>query len=207
MSTIAMTAEMKKADRNAFLKSLKSVEKRLGKSEAAALKIGMTNLLRSLAASTKVAPKYRDYEDTGEKSRSGLTRKFEVAGHPRSGGTVTVYAESVADLKRHRAVAIGMRGLAKKSWSRAGMKGRLNVTKAEAAKPAISRDNARRNRMVKTMVDYDAQLKGPDKYIKVTNKLNYIEAAMEGGPKSIDTAMSRAASAVEKYITRELAKA
>ncbi len=207
MSTISFEAEMSKKDRAAFRRSMNNIQKKLGKSESTALRIGMTKLTRSLGASTKVAPEYRKYTDTGEKSRSGLSRKFEVARHPYFGGTWIVNARSVSTLKRKTAVAIGYRGLAKKSWTYAGKKGRLNVTKAEAAKPAIAKDNAKRNKLAKSLVLYNANLKSDDKYIEIVSRVNYIEQAMQGGPKSIDTAMARAASAVNKYINDKLAKA
>jgi hypothetical protein len=205
-----------------FEEALLRIERDLGKSTQDAINMGARQVLRSLAASTRVAKMYRDYQQVGE-TRSGKNKIYKVKTKyvtpMRKGKALRrssqgpwrdqlIYAFSENELRQRPAVIIGMRGVAKESWLQAGKKGRINigVPKTETAKrtAGIMKKAARR------WVDYSKRFTREESYIHIANNIRHINEALAGGPKAVDTAMDRAARGmnkmVEEYLKREAAK-
>jgi len=144
-----------------------------------ALNSAANALVKSLAASTNVAPKYRTIAPVqraaGKRASKGQQR-FAVTGwfgNPRALKTITVRAPSLAAVKKG-AGKIPHRGLAKKSWK-------------------LSR-----------FTTYERHLRGSDPYVKITNTLPFIVGALKDGARTVSSALSKAADAMMHSIDKQL---
>jgi len=190
----------------------------LGKTQRAALHMGKRMVLRSLAADTRVAKKYRDYRDTGEVSRSGLNRKFIVRTkyqRPKRKGKdlrrswqgpwrdQAIWAKNVRELKQRRAVIIAMRGLAKESWKALGARGRVRVKGFDQP----SRNKRIMKKAARRWVVYRQNMAGNKPYVMLSNHLRYITQALKSGSYSVNNAIRNAGRAMEGMTDRMLAQA
>ena len=197
-------------DVEALWQQIDRAQKDLGKSTGRAVKMAGYSLIRSLGASTDIAPKYREYEEIHETpkqiEKKGGGKKYEITTW--KGGTKKTFnirsPKGVRELKRMPQVQIGNRGLAKHSWryigGMAGKKSLVRKTKTSPSAQAIARRES----------DEKHKYKGTDPYITITNKLDYILPALTSGEKSVDTAMARAARGmmhtIDNKIKRKLAR-
>jgi hypothetical protein len=182
---------------------------------------GLTrSVLGSLAKATTVSDKYREFRDTGETSRSGANRKFEVYTNfqtPKRRGKATraswgdtwrwqtIYAKNVQQLKRRPAVRIGLRGLAAQSWRQMGAKGRIRIK--DRSKDTTDKRNARIvKKMARRWVDLSMNLRGIAKYVTLRNDIRYIRDAI-GGPATINEALQKGARGLIKSMNKQLDKA
>ena len=164
-------------------------------------------MIRSLGASTKVAPKYRPYkeihETKKERDAKGGGKKYEITTW-RGGQKKTFNIRSpkgVKELKQMPQVKIGNRGLAKASWRAAGAGiGRKSAVKKSKKWGKWARRSAGRN------VDVEKSFETNDAYVRITNELDYITDSMKGGDRAVDTAMARAAEGMRHHIDEEIKK-
>lgn len=205
---------------NELRKAMKVYEAGLNVDMGVSLKVAARSVLSSLAKDTTVAEKYREYQDTGEKSRSGQNRKYLVttkyATPMRKGKALrrswqgpwrkqVIYAKNEQELKRRPAVIIAMRGLAAESWRALGKRGKITVkdwskdTRA-AKNKRITKKAARR------WVEWRSSLRGPLQYIVVTNHLQYIEHALQGGIAAVTSATERGARAMLHELENKVRK-
>ena len=195
--------------------SIERFQKDLNKSRSTAFRAAGAKVLSSLAKDTKVANRYRDFTDTGEKSRSGKNKKYIVHTRYRTpirkGKALRrswqgdwrnqiIYAKNTRELKRRPAVIVGLRGLAAETWKAAGKRGRIRVngTDRNATNKRIVKKTARR------WVSYYAKLSGDDQYIRIQNALKYIRQAI--GPSALDTAIKKGARAMEGEVNARIAR-
>lgn len=161
-------------------------------------------VVRSIGASTKVAPKTRIVQENKisapARGRRGY-KSFDVTGYfgkPRTLQTRTVRATSLRDAKK-RFGTIRNRGLAKATWSVAMRNfGRSGAVPVSAAQQVA--------RKASDFVTTDKNLRGDDPVITIRNRLPYAEQALQGGPKDVNTAMARAAEAMQRSIENQLVK-
>lgn len=203
-------------DVNALYKQIKRATREIGLSVPQALRLSMRSVLNSLSTSTRVSDEYREYREVGI-SRSKQNRVYAVTTRyrtPKRKGKSTraswrgplreqlIYAYNENDLKTRPAVIIAMRGLAKESWKQAGKKGNIKLNKVESSS-ARNAHNARiMKRAAHRWVEYTDSRKLDNPFVRVSNKLSYIENALQGGVNSVDTAMERAGRGLEKAIDK-----
>jgi len=213
----AATIEFPRRDVAALMAQMQRARKELGVSLGGSVKMAARAVMTSLAASTKVAEPFRDYWDTGEVSRTGENRKWVVVTKyetsRRRGKDLRrswqgnwreqiIYAKDESELRRRRAVIVQMRGLAKESWKQMGRKAGVPISAASVP----SRNRRIMLKAARRWVSVRQNLNGPDPYIHVTDELVYIGDALAGGPKQADTAVERAARAMEKSIGDRIAR-
>ena len=193
-------------DVRAMWKQIQRNQKEFGYTLGTSMKIGAWHLCRSLGVSTAVAPKHRPvkeiHETPKELKAKGGGKKYEVTSW-KSGRKKTFAVRSsnkIRAVRKTRQVRIGNRGLAKATWrasiSRYGSKRGISRT---GFAPGITK-------FAKQLVNNKARLKGENPYIRIINRINYIESAMEGGEHAVDTAMERAASGMMKRIDNQIKK-
>jgi hypothetical protein len=170
-------------------------------------------IIKAVAATTAVAPKRRTAEKRiveeprfrkdGKPTKKprriaqwGVIRHDNRDHEPR--WNLVPGARTKSDALRNIRAQIFRRGLAKAAWWWIGKRRRSSVpsTGANAKTLAIAERNA----------ETIAQLKGNAPYILLRSRLGYAEAALRGGPKSIDTIMSRASGVLRERINDALAK-
>jgi hypothetical protein len=209
------------ADVNRIVASMARARSELGVSMPHSVNMAGRAVLGSLAASTKVSEKHRTFQATGERSRSGLNKRFNVwtrYATPKRKGKATrasgrgpwrwqpIWARNVQELKRRPAMRIVMRGVAKASFGQAMKKGNFGFP-ASAMAPGVESKNKRiMLKAAHRWVDFTRNLKGDNPFIKMVNNLTHIMAALQNGPQTVETAMGRAADGMEKNITKQLAR-
>jgi len=202
------------------IKELRHAQERfsreLGKSQSTAFRAASAKVLNSLSNDTKVAGKYREITDTGQKSRSGKNKKFIIRTKyrtPKRKGKAlraswqgdwrdqVIYARNLQEVRRRPAVIIAMAGLAAESWKAAGQKGRVKVkgTTRAATNKRIVKKAARR------WVGYESNFKGNNQFVRITNALKYIREAV--GPSAVEAAVRQGAVAMHGEIEHRIAKA
>jgi hypothetical protein len=209
--------------------SMRDLEQAIRKFEAglnvthkSAMYSATRKVLTSLAKDTKTAPKYREYRDTGEQSRSGLNRRFEVwtnyQGMKRRGKVTRasfssdpdkfrwqdIWAKNVQQLKRRPAMRVHMRGLAAESWRQMGRFGRIRI-QDKATDTADKRSRRIVQKAARRWVDLSMNLRGPAKYVTLRNDLRYIREAV-GGPGNINAAIQKGARALLHEMERKVSK-
>lgn len=200
----AVTIEWPKEDVEALFRAMERAQRELGYSTGRAIGAGARAVLRSLAASTKIAPKQRTIKrsEDFEAPKKGIYT-FDVTGWfgrpPRKFRTKTVRVRSMENAVKYYA-AIGKRGLAKAVWTRAW--DAIGFS-ADAGLSAASREVAK---LASKLVTGVRVLTGNNPYVKVTNRLSYAQFALQGGPKDVDTAIARAAAGLVHSIEKQLAR-
>lgn len=194
--------EWPQADVNAMFRSMEYARRYLNADAGRAMKQAVAYLLRSVAASTKVAPKFREInERPGFVTKRSDLRAYGVTGwfgKPRRESTRLVYSRDYATAKRRHAT-IGNRGLAKLTWKWAA---RLVNSKIESAKFSTL-GAAITNKIAAQNVEGKSNYKGEDVFAEIHNSLPYIKAAMTS---DVNTAMERAARGMMKSIDKQLVR-
>jgi hypothetical protein len=185
-------------DVRAMMRAIHRAEREVGKGLGNGMRMAGFTLAKSLGASTKIAPRYREYKQVPT-TRKGQ-KKYEVVSF--IGGkkhTFETYRRGVRELKKNAAL-IGRRGLAKGSWlwgARRAGQGRA-VAKKDIRPSAL--------RFAERHAGGEGRYRGDDPFIRITNQLPYIEQAMHGGPKAIEDAMRRGAKGLEIWLDDLLKK-
>jgi len=194
--------EFPHADVDRLFAAMQRSATELNNDSGKAMKQAVGYLLRSLGASTRVAPKYRDVSQSAAKPPRRNLKAFDVTGYfgkPRTLRTKTVFSRDKSTAKRRHA-QIGNRGLAKKTWQIAGrdLMGRIDGMSFSDLGSAITAKIAAQN------VETKGNFNGADIFAEIHNLLPYIRAAVK--PDEINSAFDRAARAMEHSIDKQLAK-
>jgi hypothetical protein len=194
--------EFPRADVDRLFAAMQRSATELNKDSGAAMKQAVGYLLRSLGASTRVAPKYREVSPSAATPPRRNLKAFDVTGYfgkPRTLQTKTVFSRDKSTAKRRHA-QIGNRGLAKRTWGIAGrdLMGRIDGMSFADIGSAITAKIAAQN------VETKGNFKGADVFAEIHNLLPYIRAAVK--PDEINSAFDRAARAMEHSIDNQLVK-
>ncbi len=124
---VAASIEFPRADVDALFRQIDRAQKSIGMSMGQAVRTAATAVAASIGASTRVAPKHRDFRETGQwsgnrkfdkkRGRFYVNREFEVTS--LQGGVrkdFRIWAKDKSAAKRDKRVIIGRRGLAKMAW-------------------------------------------------------------------------------------------
>lgn len=203
----SVTIEWPEKDVQALMQQIERAMTYLNYDVPKAIGAAARSIIRSLGASTRIAPKRRTVREqvTVELSRQSL-KTFDIEGwfgHPRTKTTVSVKARSLANAIKYHGV-ISRRGLARSSWRSLwdGISGAFG----SGGSSGIDNTAADIAQIAKSVVSSTVTNAGMNSSILLVNKLDYIEAALEGGPKDIDTAMERAADGLMHSIDNQLVK-
>jgi hypothetical protein len=194
-----VTISFPHADARALFAQIKRASTELGKSNRQAVKMGAWSVATTLGTSTRVAKKVRDVKPVSRSRRAG-SKPFEVMAYRSSGGThkFNVFARNLREAKKMPGARVRNYGLAKASWKwmikKLGSGGGLGGIGKPGADEAQGRSGVTFN------------LGGPDPFIVLKNRVGYIVKALQGGPQSVTTAMSRAARYMEKVIDGNIRK-
>lgn len=222
MSTMSTPlVEVSRKDIAGVMAQLNRAQREVGLSAPRSMNLAMRAVLNSLATSTKVSKEFRDYRQVGE-SRSGKNKVYEVttryATPARKGKALRrswtsgpwrgqlIYAENEDALKKRPAVIIAMRGLAAETFRQAGRKGGFHIPKKAQADSRAGRNMRIMMKAARRWAEYESHLKGDDPWLKMTNTLDYAQDALSGGASSVNTAMERAARALEHTLDNMMAK-
>jgi hypothetical protein len=193
--------EFPKADVDALFSAMQRSAKELDVDQGKAMKQAIGYLVRSLGASTAVAPKYRTVTASKEKPpRRGL-KAFDVTGYfgkPRRLETKTVFSRDKSTAKKRHA-QIGNRGLAKLTWKLAArdIGDRLDGMSFGDISSAITAKIAAQS------IETKSNFQGADIFAEVHNLLPYIRSAVK---ENFNSAFERAARAMEHSIDNQLVK-
>jgi hypothetical protein len=205
---VELTATIDTAQADALFKQIDRNRAVLGKGMRESVQWGGSLLARSLAARTSVSEKRREVVDmpiqrltrAGEADRryARFGVKKWIAGVQvikpinRGGRGVPPYA-TISEARKDRRTIIGRRGLAKKSW--AIMANRM-VTGGTDSIMGV-RDAS--------SVNWSGGYVNPS--VRMTNRLRYMEKALQGGFSAVQSAMNAAANKMEHEISRKAAEA
>jgi hypothetical protein len=204
MSKEFIELEWPKADQDRLYAAMAAMQSELGRSTKSVLKSAMSDLIRSVRAATKVAPKRRKIVQhktafDQARSRSDL-QPYRVTGwlgKPRAYQTKIVWAQSKKNAVNKYAT-IRNRGLAKKAFQVAGQK--LGGRSGSAGLSGVA---AYVNRLARRQVSVD---RGED-FIAVHNRIPYAVPALKGGEGGVNQAMAKAANSMEKKLMLALERA
>lgn len=196
-----VTIEFPQADVDRLFAAMQRSAKELNTDNGKAMKQAVGYMVRSLGASTRVAPKYRTVSaSTAKVPRRGL-KAFDVTGYfgkPRKFATRTVFSRDKTTAKRRHA-QIGNRGLAKMTWKIAArdLNQRLDGMSFADIASAITGKIAARN------IETKGRFTGPDVFAEIHNSLPYIRQAVK---ENISSVFDRAARAMEHSIDNQLVR-
>ena len=203
---IDISATLNKQDIRAFNALIIRNSKEFGKSLKSSLQFAAWSIAGALAASTKIAPKFRPYRKVKEaRKKRGEERYgalYEV-DFDRSGKKFTrqVRAKSVGELKKKSQVMVRNYGLAAASWSFAQSK--LGKRDSVGAKIAA---HARKKASSFGAVTFHKDRTNPK--VTIQNKLNYAyDAFKTSGRQTVANVMERAVKRMAHVIEGKLAKA
>lgn len=195
-----ITIEWPQADADALFAAMEKARRELNYDYPHSLRAGMKAVLQAVGTSTRVAPKRREITNSLAIPPRKNLKAFDITGYfgkPRKLGTRTIFAESKRNAIKYHGT-IGNRGLAKRTWSIAG--------KMFGASVMASAVKSYTDKLARNNVDVTKNYTGENQFIQVSNGLPYIEAAIDGGPNAINTAMQRAASGMLASVDRQIAK-
>lgn len=199
---VELQVEFPVSAQKALLAQIRRAQDVMGKSAAASVKVAARHVVNSLGASTKQAPKKRKVEVKLTRTRVGkkvkTLREYGVMVW-RKGAPVfaaVAGATSKSDVQKSPLVKIFHRGLAKASWKWIGKKVKTSVGTVAAGWMT--------EKLARGYVDVRDEARGNYPRITIRNRLKYIQSALIGGPAGVDDAMRRAASGMEKSITKQL---
>lgn len=208
---LSATIEFPQADAAALLAQMNRAQKNLGMSVGRSIMQAVKHVSASLGTSTKVSDEFRPYFPVG-RTRKGDKIIFNVqtyrAPHSYKGKfkqkfsrngalrTSVAYAKDEAQLKTFPSVRIKFRGLAKRSWS--AFRGAARASSKEISTYAMAAASRH--------MYFEANLKGDNPYAMVTNRLDYITDALQGGENAVETAIGRAARGMEDSVNRQIIK-
>jgi len=198
-------------DVRALQRAMNRAQTELGITLGQSVKMAGSAVLRSMGASTKVAPKKRPtvvvekmVSRTLKSGREGKPRKVKLYGvnvYTKLGPVFqAVYgAKSTTDVKRSPIAEIHRRGLAKAAWVRIADRARISV-KGEGAASGATKSKA----WQKTSAQFN--FRGDDPYFIMTNRLPHAMEALQGGPQDFTSAMERGARAMMHTIDDKIKK-
>ena len=205
---VELTATVDTAQADALFKQIDRNRAVLGKGMRESVQWGGALVAKSLAARTTVSEKRREVVDmpiqritrAGEADRryARFGVKKWIAGAQvvkplnRGGRNLPPYA-TISEAKKDRRTIIGRRGLAKKSW--AIMANRM-VTGGTDAIMGVKDASS---------VNWSGGYVNPS--VRMTNRLRYMEKALEGGYSAVQSALDAAANKMEHEISRKAAEA
>ena len=199
-------------DVRALQRSMNRAQTELGITLGQSVKMAGSAVLRSMGASTKVAPKKRPVvvvekmvSRTLKSGREGKPRKVKQYGvnvYTKLGPVFqAVYgAKNITDVKRSPIAEINRRGLAKAAWVRIAERARISV-KGEGVASGATKSKA----WQKTSAQFN--FRGDDPYFIMTNRLPHAMEALQGGPQDFTSAMERGARAMMHTIDDKIKKA
>jgi len=199
-------------DVKALQRSMNRAQNELGITIGQSVKMAGSAVLRSMGASTKVAPKKRPavvvekmVSRTLKSGREGKPRKVKQYGvnvYTKLGPVFqAVYgAKNTTDVKKSPIAEINRRGLAKAAWVRIADRARISV-KGEGVASGATKSKA----WQKTSAQFN--FRGDDPYFIMTNRLPHAMEALQGGPQDFTSAMERGARAMMHTIDDKIKKA
>ena len=206
---VELDIQVDTADVSRLMAQIDRARGQLGKGMKEAMQWGGIMLAKSLAARTAVSKKNRDVvnmpiqrvtksgEVDSRYAKFGVKRWIRGAqvvkplgGHGKGGYT---RYKSISEAKKDRRVRIGRRGLAKKSWGWAAH----NMVTGGAASVMGVPDVA--------SINWSGGYTNPS--VRITNRLRYMEKALEGGFSAVQSALDAAANKMEHEISRKAAEA
>ena len=220
-SSAFMSIDFDKGDMRRLVETMARARRELGVTLPHSVNMASRAILGSLAQSTKVSEKYRTFKDTGERSRSGMNKRYEVwtrYATPKRKGKATrasgrgpwrwqaVWAKGVQELKRRPAMRIVMRGVAKASFGQAIKKGNFGFPASAMAKGLEAKYKRIMLKAAHRWVEVTRRLSGDNPSFRMDNKMQHIMEALQNGPQTVDSAIGRAADGMTKNIDRQLAK-
>jgi hypothetical protein len=197
-----MTIDVGKADVAKLHASMDKLRREMGLSLPDSLRWAVVAIGRSIAASTKVAPKRRKVElVTAEYDRftkrgalAKTRRKVKIWGAYRwwrgqeDWRPFRDQPRNKSEANRHPSAQINMRGLAKAAWWWTGKRAGGMGGGAPAGTKATRRAHE--------MMIYDERLQGVNPSLLIGSKLGYARAALQNGPRDVTTAIDRASRAL-----------
>lgn len=205
---VVASIEFPSADVDALFRQMDRAQKELGRSLGNAVRTAANRVALSIGTSTKVAPKHRKVTATGNTSsnrrysESGgfyQNKQFEVYSD-KSRKTFSVWAKNMREARQKKSVVISRRGLAKATWSRAAREASAGGGVGQGGVTASAHRLSARHARGKGVFN------GVDPWAMMESGLDYAQDALQGGPRDVDTAMERAASAMEHLIDRQIEK-
>lgn len=191
---LATSIEFPSADVSALFSQMDRAQKVLGRSLGQSVLMAANFVARSLGASTRISDKYREFHPVVGSQTSRGRQEYEAIRPYYAQRKRRFFAWNDSEAKESRFVKIGRRGLAKATWAavgrRGGFSGGSHAVKGLAAKFG-------------TM---ERHLTGEDPFAVLLNRLYYAEAALNGGPQDVSTALARASRNMERDINQKAAK-
>lgn len=195
---LAASIEFPQADVRALWSQIDRAQKLLGRSLGSSVKTAANAVARSLGTSARTSDKYREFHPVAGSQTSRGRQEYEVVRPYYARKTRTFFAWNDAAAKESRFVKIGRRGLAKAIWG-AVARGIGGSHHAGGVSFAVAG-------LAKKYGHAEARLSGEDPYVKLTNESYYAEMALKGGKQDVETAIARAARAMEKTIGNQISK-
>jgi hypothetical protein len=204
-----------KSDAEKMIRAMERARNSLGISAGEGVRLASQYLVRSVAASTAVAPKHRDVEmvvvekprvlKSGRVSSRPERRKVwgsyrYIQGVKLWKPLVNPFPKNKTEAKAHRGAQINMRGLAKAAWWWAAQ-GVGGASGASTGATNAARAKARQ------YGHHEGNLSGMQPYAIMANRLPYAASALANGPRDVTVAMSKAASQLNLYVSRKLKEA
>jgi hypothetical protein len=209
---VEMQIEFPANDLRALRQSMQRAQDELGITVGQSVKMAGGAVLRSMGASTRVSPKRRPgvmkeimVARTLKSGRPGKPRKMKTYGVNIITKNGTVFnavfdARSTGAASKAPIAQINRRGLAKAAWARIADRARISV-KGENVASGATKSKA----FQKTSAQYN--FKGDDPFFRMTNRLPYAMAALQGGAQDFTSAMERGARAMMHTIDDKIKKA
>ena len=203
-----MDVKVDAVEAEALFERIEQARERLGMSLRESIAYGGTMVANSLKARTRESKKNRDMVNApiqrvnvggGADKRYA---KFWMKGFRRGSPTITPIAghgkggyiryKSLSEAKRDRRAKIGRRGLAKKSWAWIATN---TITGGVASMMGVPDVGS---------IEWSGGYTEPS--MRVTNRLRYMEHALEGGYSSVQDAFTAAANKMGHEIERKTAQ-
>jgi hypothetical protein len=178
----------------------------LGLSLPQSVRFGAWAVAGALGTATRIAPKRRKIEAVSQGvtfGQEGTQRgkiRFRVTSE--RGGRVKTFmisADSAAAAKQHPRVKIARSGLAKASWGWPQRKLGRGAGAFGGVTARARTDAERATRVVQ-------KLSGENPFVEMHNRLGYVEDAMRGGARTVESAFERAAKRMVQVIDAKAAK-
>lgn len=195
MAGDGITLRWPREDEERLRREMMRLTRELGVTLQRAVVMAAYAVARSVGASTRVAPRYRVVRQV-HYSRRSRNRRYAVR-FDRLGRDILFWARTKREIQAGPA-KIAMRGLARQSWQWGA--GRIY----RASLPADATQRARQT--AARVVDVAISREQNNPYVRITNRLGYIVAAMRDGPKPLDDALRRAAASIAHQLQRRSSK-
>lgn len=196
------TIQFPQADVDRLFSAMQRSSELLNTDSGKAMRQAVGYLIRSLGASTRIAPKNREITKSSAKPPRRDLMAFDVTGYfgkPRKLQTKTVFSRNKETAKKQHA-RIGNRGLAKTTWKLAArdLNQRIDGMSFGDIASAITAKIAAQN------IETKSNFNGADIFAEIHNLLPYIRSAVK--MDEINTAFDRAARAMEQSVDNQLVK-